>query len=89
MATASRVVRARIAAAGSSALGILAAALVVFHLVSTAALAIVMVEVRGGRAEAQTTELMRALANSICGRLPPRLRASCPLHNQAELAGLR
>ena len=60
-----------------SGLGIAAAALVAFHLVSTAALVTVMVEVRGSQAaERQTTELMRALAMSICGRPPSRLPAS-------------
>jgi hypothetical protein len=60
------------AVAGSSRLGIAAAALIVFHLVSTAMLVTVMVEVRGGQAEErQITELMRALAISICGQPPP------------------
>jgi hypothetical protein len=46
-------------------------ALVAFHLLSTAALATVMIELRDAQAEErQMTELMRALAASICGRLP-------------------
>jgi hypothetical protein len=57
-----------------SGLGIAAAVLVAFHLVSTAALVAVMVEVREGQAEErQMTELMRALALSVCGRLPASL----------------
>jgi hypothetical protein len=62
------------AVAGSSRLGIAAAALIVFHLASTAMLVTVMVEVHGGQAEErQMTELMRALAISICGQPPARL----------------
>jgi hypothetical protein len=73
MAAGAHAVRAR-AAARSRGQGIAAAALVAFHLVSTATLAIVMVEVRGSQAEERKmTELMRLLANSICGQLPPRL----------------
>jgi hypothetical protein len=50
---------------------IAAVALVAFHVLSTAALATVMIEMRGAQAEErQMTELMRALAVSICGRLP-------------------
>lgn len=76
MAAGAHAVRARVAAR-SSGLGIAAAALIAFHLVSTATLVTVMVEVRGGQAEErQMTELMRALAISICGRLPPHLPAS-------------
>ena len=75
MAAGAHAVRAR-AAARSSGQGIAAAALVAFHLVSTATLVIVMVEVRGGQAEERKmTEIMRILANSICGQLPPRLPA--------------
>jgi hypothetical protein len=75
MAAGAHTVRAR-AAARSRGQGIAAAALVAFHLVSTATLAIVMVEVRGSQAEERKmTELMRLLANSICGQLPPRLPA--------------
>lgn len=76
MAAGTHVVRVRIVAR-SRGLGIAAATLVAFHLVSTATLAIVMVELRRGQAEErQMTELMRALAISICGRLPPRLPTS-------------
>jgi hypothetical protein len=58
-------------------LGVAAAALAAFHLVSTVALVIVMVEVRGSQAEERRiSELMRALAISICGRLPPPLPSS-------------
>jgi hypothetical protein len=47
--------------ASSSSLGIAAAALIACHLVSTAMLVTVMVEVHGGQAEErQMTELMRA-----------------------------
>jgi hypothetical protein len=60
--------------ASPSRLGIAAAALIAFHLVSTAMLVTVMAEVHGGQAEErQMTELMRALAISICGQPPPRL----------------
>ena len=46
----------------------MALALVAFHLISTATLMIVMVEVHGGQAEKRKiTELMGILANSICG----------------------
>jgi hypothetical protein len=56
--------------------GIAATVLVAFHLVSTANLAIVMVEMYGGQAEERKmAELMRILANSICGRLASRLPA--------------
>jgi hypothetical protein len=73
MAAGAHAVRARVAAR-SNGPGIAAAALVAFHIVSTAALVTVMVDVRGGQAEErQMTQLMRALAISICGRLPPRL----------------
>ena len=42
---------------------------------STAALVTVMIELRGAEAqERHRTKLMRALAISICGRLPP----ACP-----------
>lgn len=61
--------------ARSRGLGIAAATLVAFHLVSTATLAIVMVELRGRHSEErQMTELMRdlAISISICGRLLPR-----------------
>jgi hypothetical protein len=48
-----------------------ATALVTFHLISTAALVTVMIEIHDSRAEErQMTELMRALASTICGRLP-------------------
>jgi hypothetical protein len=61
------------ACASSSSLGIAAAALIACHLVSTAMLVTVMVEVHGGQAEErQMTELMRALAISICGQPPVR-----------------
>ena len=54
----------------------MALALVAFHLISTATLMIVMVEVHGGQAEKRKiTELMGILANSICGQLPPRMPA--------------
>jgi hypothetical protein len=65
--------------ARSSGPGIAAAALVAVHLVSVAALVTVMVEVRAGQAEErQMTELMRALAVSICGRPPSGMPASLP-----------
>ena len=58
--------------ASSRSLGIAAAALIACHLVSTAMLVTVMVEVHGGQAEErQMTELMRALAISICVRREP------------------
>jgi len=75
MAAGAHAVRAR-PTARSSGHGIAAAALVAFHLVSTANLVIVMVEMHGGQAEERkVTELTRILANSICGRLAPRLPA--------------
>jgi hypothetical protein len=70
MAAPARAVRAR-AVARPRISGIAAVALVAFHLLSTAALATVMIELRDAQAEErQMTELMRALAASICGRLP-------------------
>jgi hypothetical protein len=76
MAESAHAVRAPVVARASG-LGIAAAALVAFHLVSTAALVTVMIEVRGGQAQQrQMTELMRSLANSICGPRPSRLPAS-------------
>lgn len=54
-----------------------ATAMVAFHLVTTCALVTVMIELRAAEAEERRmTELMRALAVSICGRLPSRLPAS-------------
>ena len=74
--------------ASSSSLGIAAAALIACHLVSTAMLVTVMVEVHGGQAEErQRTELMRALAISICGQPPPVRRE--PTNEFAADVGLK
>jgi hypothetical protein len=78
MAACARAVSTR-AGARPSGLGIAAVALVACHLVSTGALVSVMLELRRSQAEeGRTSELMRALAISICGRLPSRLPMNRP-----------